>query len=152
MAKNAKKANWRNWLLNIGVCAALVLSAGTLIRVVSNEKTKELPSYSYSIGAVTNEGKLDSEDKTSMTSEKLNVKDLVSIEVAEDAKVQVFVHYYTKDGDFLSSVELSGELGEAPQGAETFRVEIVPTDDDDGKIGAFEKGDYAKMVTVTLKK
>lgn len=148
------KANWKGILSVVALIAALGMSAGALIRVAKNEKTKELPSYSYSIGAVTDEGKLDSEDKTSITSDKLQVKDLVSIEIEEEAKVQVFVHYYNEDGDFLSTAEVVAgeELAEAPEGAETFRVEIVPTDDDDGKITAFEKGDYAGKVTVTLKK
>lgn len=148
------KKNWKGLLAIVAIFAALGMSAGALIRVSKNEKTKELPSYSYSIGAVTEEGKLDSEDKTSITSDKLNVKDLVGIEIAEDAKVQVYVHYYDEDGKFIQSAEVieGQELAEAPETAETFRVEIVPTDDDDGKISVFEKGDYAGTVTVTLKK
>lgn len=148
------KANWKGILSVVALIAALGMSAGALIRVMKNEKTKELPSYSYSIGAVTDEGKLDSEDKTSITSDKLKAKDLVSIEIEEDAKVQVFVHCYNADGEFLQTVEVveSGEISQTPEGVETIRVEIVPTDDDDGKITAFEKGDYAGKVTVTLKK
>ena len=148
----AKKANWKGWLLGVGVGLALIMSGGALARVSSNEKTTELSSYKYSIGAVMENGKIDSEDKASMTSEKIPVKDLVSIELAEDAEVQVLLHYYDEDGGFIQSVEFTGELADAPAGAEEFRVEIIPTDDDDGKIGAFEKGEYAKMVTVTLKK
>lgn len=152
MAK--KKVNWKSLLLSLGVGLALILSAGALIRVTSNEKTKELGSGSYTVAAVTDAGKLDSEDKTSITSDKLNVKDLVSIEIEEDAKVQVYVHYYNEDGAFMSTAEVvaGAELAEAPEGADTFRVEIVPTDDDDGKISIFEKGGYADLVKVTLQK
>ena len=148
----AKKANWKGWVAGIAIAFAVIMSGGAMARVASNEKTKELPSYSYSIGAVMENGKIDAEDKASMTSDKLAVKDLVSIELAEDAEVQVLLHYYDEDGAFIQSVEFTGELADAPAGAEEFRVEIIPTDDDDGKIGTFEKGDYAKMVTVTLKK
>ena len=152
MAKG--KGKWKGILATIAIVAALGMSTGALIRTISNEKTKELPSSAYSIGAVTDEGKLDSEDKTSITSDKLNVKDLVSVEKEEDAGVDVYVHYYNEDGEFLQTVEVveGEELPQAPEGAETCRIEIVPTDDDDGKIGIFEKGDYAGMVKVTLKK
>ena len=150
MAK-AKK-NWKMILLGVMATLGVALGGGALIRQLSNEKTKELPSYSYTIGAVTDAGKLDSEDKTSITSEKVQVEDLVSIEVAEGAKVQVLVHYFNEDGVYLSSAEVRGDTPSAPDAAKTFRVEIIPTDDDDGKITAFEKGDYAKAVTVTLKK
>ena len=85
------KKDWKTILLAGGCVLALVLSSGALIRQVSSEKTKELQSYSYNIGAVTAEGNFDKEDKTSITSDKLKVKDLVSIEIEEDAEVSVSV-------------------------------------------------------------
>ena len=148
MAKKDKKAV----LLAIGVGLALTMSSGAFIRTFTNEKTKVLASYSYNIGAVTSEGNIDKENKSSMTSDKMQVKTLVSIEKAEDAEVIVFVHWYNEDGDLLKTDEVTDETPEAPEGAETFRVEIEPTEDEDGEISIFEKGDYAKMVTVTLKK
>lgn len=146
------KKNGKTILLSIGVGLALVMSSGALIRVFSNEKTKELATYSYNIGAVTTEGNIDKEDKSSITSDKLQVKALVSIEKEEDATVLVYVHWYNEDGDLLKTDEVTDETPEAPEGAETFRVEIEPTEDEDGEVSIFEKGDYAKMVTVTLKK
>ncbi len=150
----AKKANWKGILLGVAVGAALLMSGGALIRSITSEKTKELSASAYSIGAVTDEGKLDNEDKTSIYTNKFDVADLVSVEIEEDAKVQVFLHYYDAEDAFMQSVEVVAgeELAAAPEGAETFRVEITPTDDDDGKVGVFEKADYAKLVTVTLKK
>lgn len=146
------KQNVKNTLLTIGCVLALVLSSGALIRQFSTEKTKELQSYSYDIGAVTAEGNFDKEDKTSITSDKLKVKDLVSIEIDEDAEVTVSVHWYDEDGTLLKTDAVTDGTPVAPEGAETFRVEIEPTDDEDGEVSIFEKGAYAKLVTVTLKK
>lgn len=146
------KKDWKTILLAGGCALALVLSSGALIRQVSSEKTKELQSYSYNIGAVTAEGNFDKEDKTSITSDKLKVKDLVSIEIEEDAEVSVSVHWYDEDGTLLKTDAVTDGTPVAPEGAETFRVEIEPTDDEDGEVSIFEKGDYAKLVTVTLKK
>lgn len=148
----AKKAKWQTALIATLAGLGVLLGGGALARQISNEKTKELPTYSYTIGAVDEEGEIDTKDKSSITSDELKVADLVSIEIEEDAEVSVFIHWYNEDGDWMQSGEVTDEVPEAPEGAETFRVEIEPTDDDDGEVGALEKGTYAKMVTVTLKK
>ena len=101
---------------------------------------------------VGEDGEIDKGEKTSIVSDELKVKDLVSIEIAEDAEVQVFIHWYNEDGDWMSKVQVTDGTPVAIEGAETFRVEIVPTEDEDGEVGVFEKGTYAKLVTVTLKK
>ena len=146
------KKDLKNILLTVGVVLAIGLSSGALIRQVSKEKTKELPSYSYTIGVVDEEGKLDKDEKGAITSDELNVKDLVSIEIDEDAEVEVTVYWFDEDGVLLKSDLVEGETPTAPEGAETFRVGIEPLEDEDGEISALEKGGYAKLVTVTLKK
>lgn len=146
------KKDWKTILLAGGCALALMLSSGALIRQVKSEKTTELSYYSYNIGTVTDEGKIDADVKTSITSDKLKVKKLDSIEIDEDAEVNVFVHWYDEDGTLLKTDAVTDGTPVAPEGAETFRVEIEPTDDDDGKISTFEKSGYAKFVTVTLKK
>ena len=146
------KKNSKNILAAIAISAALSLSAGAFIRQISSEKTKELNSYSYTICEVTEEGNINKDEKTSLVSDKLNASDLVSIEVKEDADVAVYVLWYNEDGDFLKKDVVEGEIPEAPEGADKVRVEIEPLEDDDGEISVFEKGGYAKLVTVTLKK
>ena len=152
MAKQ-QKANWKAILIACVAGLALILSAGGIIRQVTKEDTKELRNSAFSVAAVTEDGKLDSEATDSLTSDKQAVSKLVSVEKSEDAKAQVFVHWYDEDGVFLSTVEVTEKLEaeSAPEGADTFRVELVP-EDEDGKISIFEKGDYLDLVKVTLKK
>lgn len=151
MAK--QKANWKAIVIAGVAGLALILSAGSIVRQVTKEDTKELRNSAFSVAAVTEDGKLDSEATDSLTSDKQAVSKLVSVEKAEDAKAQVFVHYYDEDGVFISTAEVTDKLEAeaAPEGADTFRVEVVP-EDEDGKITVFEKGDYLDLVTVTLKK
>ena len=147
------KANWKA-ILVAGVSGlALILSAGSIVRQVTKEDTKELRNSAFSVAAVTEDGKLDSEATDSLTSDKQALSKLVSVEKAEGAKAQVFVHYYDEDGVFISTAEVTDKLEaeSAPEGADTFRVEVVP-EDEDGKISIFEKGDYLDLVKVTLKK
>ena len=153
MAKQKAKANWKAIVIAGVAGLALVLSAGSIVRQVTKEDTKELRNSAFSVAAVTEDGKLDSEATDSLTSDKQAVSKLVSVEKAEGAKAQVFVHWYDEDGVFLSTVEVTDKLEaeSAPEGADTFRVELVP-EDEDGKISVFEKGDYLDLVTVTLKK
>ena len=131
---------------------ALVLSGGAIARQLSKEETKEVSSFSYTIGAVNAEGKIDKSDKSTITSDKFKAEDLVSVKVDEDANVTVFVYWYDENGGFINSNEVDGELTQADASADTFRVAIEPNDDEDGEISAFEKSGYAKLVTVTLKK
>lgn len=151
MAK--QKANWKAIVIAGVAGLALVLSAGSIVRQVTKEDTKELRNSAFSVAAVTEDGKLDSEATDSLTSDKQAVSKLVSVEKAEGAKAQVFVHWYDEDGVFISTVEVTDKLDAeaAPDDADTFRVEVVP-EDEDGKISLFEKGDYLDLVTVTLKK
>ena len=146
------KRNGKMIALSVCCALALLLSAGALARQLAKETTKELSATSYAIGAVTAEGEIDSKDKTAITSDKLKVKDLVSIEIEEDAEVSVVLHWYDEDDELLSSSVVTDEKPVGPEGAEYFRVEIEPTDDDDGEVSFFEKGSYANLVTVTLKK
>ena len=145
-------AKKKMWFVTALACVGIALGGGALGRQLANEKTKELPTYSYTIGIVDEDGKIDKDEKTSIVSDELKVKDLVSIEIAEDAEVRVYVHWYAEDGKLLQTSEVTDETPEVLEGAETFRVEIEPTDDEDGEVGVFEKGTYAKLVTVTLKK
>ena len=145
-------AKKKMWFVTALACVGIALGGGALGRQLANEKTKELPTYSYTIGIVDEDGEIDKGEKTSIVSDELKVKDLVSIEIAEDAEVQVFIHWYNEDGDWMSKVQVTDGTPVAIEGAETFRVEIVPTEDEDGEVGVFEKGTYAKLVTVTLKK
>ena len=151
MAKNKKL---KDILIGGAVALALVMSGGALARAAAGD-TKELSASAYSIGEVTEEGKIDNEAKTSIYTAKYDIKDLVSVEVAEDAKVDVFVHCYSNEGEWFTAVQVSeGEsldISALPAGG-TFRIEITPTDDEDEKISFFEKAEYAKAVTVTLKR
>lgn len=131
---------------------AFLMGGGSLARQISKEDTKDVSSYQYTIGTVNDAGKIDKSDKSSITSDKFNAEDLVSIKVDEEANVDVFVYWYSKDGALLSSSQVEGERTNALEGAEKFRVVITPNDDEDGEVTAFEKGGYANLVTVTLKK
>ena len=138
-------------LVGVGVILALVLSSGALIRQFATEKTTELASYKYTIGIVTEDGELDTEDKSALVSDLLDASKLEEIEIAEDAEVAVYVYWYDEDGELMSIEEVT-ETPTVADGAEKFRVAIKPLDDEDGKVSFLEKNGYAKAVTVTLKK
>lgn len=146
------KRNGKMVALSIGCVLALALSSGALIRQFATEETTELASYRYTIGAVAEDGGLDKEETKFITSDELKAKDLVSIEVDEEAELTVKVYWYDEDENLLRVDTVTDGTPVAPEGAETFRVEIEPLDDEDGKVSVLEKGGYVKLVTVTLKK
>lgn len=132
---------------------AIALSGGAIARQFSNEDTKEVSVFAYTVGALDEEGKIDKKDKSCMVTDKFDADDLVSIEIDEDADLTVSIAWFDEDGGFIStSAVTSGEKPTAPSGAKKFRVEIEATGDEDGEISMFEKTAYAKLVKVTLKK
>ena len=155
----AKKNKLKNVLIGGAVALALIMAGGSLARL--SDDTKDLGVMAYSIGEIQElqldgtGGKIDKKAKTSLYTSKLyNAEDLVAVKVAKDAKVKATVHYYDADGEVYVVglvVNAGGELkvDSAPQEG-TFRIEITPTEDEDGEIGIFEKADYVKAVTVTL--
>ena len=61
---------------------------------------------------------------------------------------------YDKDGEFVSaSEELTADFdGEIPENAESVKIMITPTADEDGKISVIEVLGYAAQLTVTVNK
>ena len=131
---------------------AIALSGGAIARQFSNEDTKEVSVFAYTVGALDEEGKIDKKDKSCMVTDKFDADDLVSIEIDEDADLTVSIAWFDEDGNFISASAVTSEKPTAPSGAKKFRVEIEATGDEDGEISMFEKTAYAKLVKVTLKK
>ena len=150
----AKKVNSKGSIV-AALAAALLMSGGALVRTFTSEKTKELAPAAYSIGAMTEDGAIDKESKSSLYTAKYDPEDLVSVEIKEDAKVTVKIYLYSDQG-FDTAYTINPEEGLdrslITTGTTGVRIVIEPTDDDDGEINFFEKAEYANLVTVTLNK
>ena len=139
-----------NILKIVGICLLLASMVVIAVRLGKIDKTRELRSTSWSIGRIDDTtGKVDSTDKSGLfTNTFLKVEDL-KVEVKENAKVTVQINFYTEDKTFI---EDATDLTSIPATAKYARIEIVPTEDNDGKVFIFERLGYIKQVTVTYTK
>lgn len=151
------KAKWLAVALaGVTLTAAVV---GLSVKVSKQETTKELGASAYSIGLLDDEtGKAFEEaDKSGLATTKYYDVEGLKVEVAKNATVKYQVNYYDEDKKFLAVQTLTEDFDSAnmpseASTAEYVKIEIIPTDDDDGEVSLLEKSGYVKQVSVTVAK
>ena len=75
----------------------------------------------------------------------------LTCELGENAKIKYQLYYFDKDGKFVSASEVltANFTGTGvPESAETAKIVITPTADEDGKVTITEVFGYAAQLTV----
>ena len=157
MAKSAlskhKAADTVKWivifLLVIGLAGAVV----TLFIMLDRQTTvTEIGAEAYIIGTLDDEG-AKADGDTSIVTRNAVTTDGLKVEIADDADVTYTIYFYGSEDEFISKTEaLSADFdGSAiPENAETAKIVITPTADEDGKVDLTEVLGYAGQVTVTV--
>ena len=158
--KRFVKSDKMKWLA-VGLSFVTLTAAvvGLSVKVSKQETTKVLGASAYSIGLLDDEtGKaFEEKDKGGLATEKYYDVDGLKVEVAKNATIKYQVNYYDKDKAFLAVQTLTDDFDSAnipstASTAEYVKIEIIPTDDDDGEVSLLEKSGYVKQVTVTVAK
>lgn len=164
MARYNVVRNGKLWKrIIIGGIAAIALTGaiagGVALKKVNGQiTTATLSTSAYTVGTLSDmDGKVDKAEKCGLFTEKYYDLENAEIKIEEKATVSVYANLYDKDKAFLKVVKIStdGKVSESAQDSSTaqyVRFEIIPEDDSDGKISLFEKGGYAKQVTITVNK
>ena len=144
----------------VGMILAVVVTLGAVVAIASkcdSEKTKELGAFDYKIGQLSDiDGKSIKDDKSGLVSKDIYDIDGLTVELEKDAEVKYQLNFYDADKEWLSvstyEEDFDGDQVETLKtiGAEYVRIEIIPLDDEDGKVGIFEKSTYVKQLTVTV--
>lgn len=156
MAKSAlskhKASDMVKWviifLLVIGLTGAVV----TLFVMLDRQTTvTEIGAEAYTIATLDDSGKQTDGD-TSIVTRKAFTTDGLKVEIADDATVTYTLYFYGADNEFISKTEaLSKDFdGSIPENAESAKIVITPTADEDGKVDLTEVLGYAGQVTVTV--
>ena len=157
MAKSAlskhKAADTVKWivifLLVIGLSGAVV----TLFIMLDRQTTvTEIGAEAYIIGTLDDEGSKADGD-TSIVTRNAVTTDGLKVEIADDADVTYTIYFYGSEDEFISKTDALTEDfdGSAiPENAETAKIVITPTADEDGKVDLTEVLGYAGQVTVTV--
>ncbi len=139
------------FLLVIGLIGAVV----TLFVMLDRQTTvTQIGAEAYTIAALDDSGEQTDGD-TSIVTRNAVTTDGLKVEIADDATVTYALYFYDADGEFVSkTADLSADFdGSAiPENAETAKIVITPTADEDGKVDLTEVLGYAEQVTITVNK
>ena len=137
------------FLLVIGLIGAVI----TLFVMLDRQTTiTEIGAEAYTIAALDDSGEQTDGD-TSIVTRNAVTTDGLKVAIADDATVTYALYSYDADGEFVSkTADLSADFdGSAiPENAETAKIVITPTADEDGKVDLTEVLGYAGQVTVTV--
>lgn len=139
------------FLLVIGLIGAVI----TLFVMLDRQTTvTEIGAEAYTIAALDDSGEQTDGD-TSIVTRNAVTTDGLKVAIADDATVTYALYFYDADGEFVSkTADLSADFdGSAiPENAETAKIVITPTADEDGKVDLSEVLGYAGQVTITVNK
>lgn len=139
------------FLLVIGLIGAVV----TLFVMLDRQTTvTQIGAEAYTIAALDDSGEQTDGDTSIVTRNAVTTNGL-KVAIADDATVTYALYFYDADGEFVSkTADLSADFdGSAiPENAETAKIVITPTADEDGKVDLSEVLGYAEQVTITVNK
>lgn len=149
-----KKSDMIKWVVIFVLTFALIGAViGLFVKLDRQTTTTTIGGEAYSIGTLDETGKYVEGD-TAIYLRKAITTDGLKVEIADDATVKYQLFFYDKDDEFISaSDELTADFdGEIPENAESVKIMITPTADEDGKVSITEVLGYAAQLTVTVNK
>lgn len=149
-----KKLDRVKWAAVLIVALALIVAVAALfVKLDRQTTTTTIGGEAYSIGTIDETGEY-AEGDTAIYLRNGITTDGLKCELADDAQIKYQLFFYDADGAFLeASEELTSDWnGSAPEGAESVKIMITPTEDEDGKVSLIEVLGYADQLTVTVNK
>lgn len=140
------------WVIVFLLIIGLVATTVTLFVKLDRQTTvTEIGAEAYTIATLDDSGKQTDGD-TSIVTRNAFTTDGLKVEIADGATVTYTLYFYGAKDEFISKTEsLSKDFdGTIPENAETAKIVITPTDDEDGKVDLTEILGYAGQVTVTV--
>ena len=157
MAKSAlskhKASDMVKWVITFLLLLGLIATTVTLFVKLDRQTTvTEIGVEAYMIGELDDSGEQTDGD-TSIVTRNAVTTDGLKVEIADDADVTYTIYFYGSEDEFISKTDALTEDfdGSAiPENAETAKIVITPTADEDGKVTLTEVLGYAGQVTVTV--
>lgn len=149
-----KKSDMVKWIITFIVGLLLIAAVVALfIKLDRQTTTTTIGGEAYSIGTIDENGDYKEGD-TAIYMRKAITTDGLKCELKDDANIKYQLFFYDKDGKFISASaeQTSDWSGEIPDNAESVKIMITPTADEDGKVSLMEVLGYANQLTVTVNK
>ena len=152
MKKSTKKT-----LTTVAIIVLAVVVIGFLPSLFTGNDDSDFDkiNVSYEVGGLTESGDWDEDEECALYTK--DAIECTGFELCADfnSNIAFEVHYYGKDGAWISKIgneglQLTVNAGDMPEGATSIRIVIRPLNDDNDKIGLFEKAKYANQLTVRI--
>ena len=156
MAVNRSKQRVQKVAVIVAVVLAVILIAGLFttifVKLDRQTTTTMIGGEAYSIGTIDDESGEYVEGDTAIYLRKGITTNGLKCELIPDAKIKYQLFFYDADGEYLeASEELTADWdGSVPEGAESVKIMITPTEDEDGKVSLVEVLGYADQLTVIV--
>ena len=153
--KRHVKKDKAKWIITFMLISILIVSMiFAFVRIDRNEDTKTLGTgvFTYSVGVINENGKVEEGNGGIYTNDYYTVDGLVC-DLADESTVTYKIFFYDAEQNFIESTdELAVDYDSAnlPDGAEFFRIMITPVDD--AEVTFFEIGSYGGQLIVTINK
>lgn len=143
----------KKWLIGIGIGAMVLVIGAMGVKLSKLDKTEQLSAaFGYEQGLLSDTDGEEVKGTTSIRSKDYISVDGFTADLKEDASIVYKLFFYGEENVFISATqELSVDYsGEIPEGAESVRVMITPTNDPE--VSALEMAGYASQLTVEWNK
>ena len=132
----------------VGLCASAIVGA--------DDSDYKRVYLTWDVGGIDVSGYFAPDEEGSIyTVNALECSDIL-LAADFDSDISYAVYFYDKAGEFISMVTNDGKREleitnvEFPNNAVSVRIVITPLNDENGKIGLFEKSKYANQLTVKI--
>lgn len=149
-----KASDMVKWVIIFLIAIGLIGAVITLFILLDRQTTvTEIGAEAYTIAALDENGEQTDGD-TSIVTRSAFTTDGLKVEIEDEATVTYTLYFYGAEDEFISkTAALSEDFdGSIPDNAETAKIVITPTADEDGKVDLTEVLGYAGQVTVTVNK
>lgn len=149
-----KTADAVKWVVVFLLVLGLIGAVITLFVMLDRQTTTTtIGAEAYTIAALDENGEQTDED-TSIVTRSAFTTDGLTVTIEDDAAVTYTIFFYDVDGTFISKTgALSTDFnGGIPENAETAKIMITPTEDEDGKVDLTEVLGYSGQITVSVNK
>ena len=149
----------KNLLKKVGLILLCVIAVGFVASAIVGADDSEYKRVylTWDVGGIDESGYHIPDEKGSIyTVKALECSDIL-LAADFNSDISYSVYFYDEAGEFISMVSNDGKReleipnGEFPNSAVSVRIVITPLNDENGKIGLFEKYTYANQLTVKLR-
>ena len=155
---NVKRSKVSLFIVIVSFILTVATSVGIFVGIAkAKDTTTEVTKSMYTIGAISEDGKLV-ESKRSAYLEDMETVDGLVVELDEEtATVSYKLAFYDEEGNFISKTEemkVDFDGATIPSNAKFFRIEITPyaIDDEPVNLNVFNLRKYTKQISVSFNK